>query len=97
MVVGTTDKALWEKAYELEKSSEEKDSKVHHPSYYNEGEIECIDAVEAAIKNKTGLEAFCTANIIKYLWRYEGKGGREDVQKAQWYLTKLLTILNDKK
>lgn len=67
-----------------------------NPSHYKQGEIECIDALEAATVNKTGIEAVCTANIIKYLWRYENKNGIEDVKKAEWYLKKLLNQLEEK-
>ena len=36
------------------------------------------------------MDAICTANIIKYLWRCEEKGGLEDLKKAQWYLSKMI-------
>jgi hypothetical protein len=29
---------------------------------------------------------------IAYLWRYEKKGGVEDLKKAQWYLKRLIAI-----
>jgi len=64
-----------------------------NPDHYKQGEIECIDAIEAAVVNKMGIEAVCTANIIKYLWRYENKNGVEDVEKARWYTNKLITHL----
>lgn len=63
---------------------------VNHPSHYTQGKIECIDAIESATVNKTGLDAVCTANIIKYIWRCENKNGLEDLKKAQWYLEKLI-------
>lgn len=65
-------------------------TEVHHPEHYNQGNIECIDAITAATVNKTGIEAVCVANVIKYLWRYEKKGGKKDVEKAKWYLDRLL-------
>jgi hypothetical protein len=61
-----------------------------NPSHYKHGEVECIDALKAATLNKIGIEAVCVANIIKYLWRYEYKGGIDDVRKAQWYLNRLI-------
>jgi len=61
-----------------------------NPSHYKQGKVECIEALEAATVNKTGLDAICTANIIKYLWRCEEKGGVEDLKKAQWYLQKMI-------
>ena len=67
-----------------------------NPSHYKQGKVECIDAIESATVNKTGLEAVCVANVIKYLWRYEAKNGLEDVRKAQWYLAKLIDYLEAK-
>ena len=64
-----------------------------NPSHYKNGAVECIDALEAATVGKTGIEAVCTSNVIKYLWRYEAKNGLEDVKKAKWYLDKLIEKL----
>lgn len=65
---------------------------VNHPSHYTNGKVECIDAIESASVGKTGIEAVCVANVIKYLWRYEDKNGLEDIKKAQWYLNKLIEV-----
>lgn len=67
------------------------------PSHYNQGSIECIDAIESSMS----VAAFCgflKANCIKYLWRYEHKNGLEDLQKAEWYLQRLINTqkTNDK-
>lgn len=70
---------------------------VNHPSHYCQGGIECIDALKAATVGKTGIEAVCVANVIKYLWRYEEKNGIEDVNKAQWYINRLIQELKEKK
>lgn len=70
---------------------------VNHPSHYTQGGIECIDALKAATVGKTGIEAVCVANAIKYLWRYEEKNGLEDVKKAQWYINRLIQELEEKK
>jgi hypothetical protein len=69
-----------------------------NPSHYKQGEVECIDALKAATVNKIGIEAVCVANVIKYLWRFEYKGGIDDVRKAQWYLNRLIEEMenNDK-
>lgn len=66
---------------------------INHPSHYMSGEIECIDALEAATEGLTGGEAFCTANAIKYLWRWKRKNGAEDLQKAKWYIDRILAKL----
>lgn len=68
---------------------------VNHPSHYTQGGIECIDALKAATVSKTGIEAVCTANAIKYLWRYEEKNGIEDVKKARWYIDRLIKELEN--
>lgn len=68
---------------------------VDHPDHYKQGVVECIDALAAATVNKTGIEAVCVANVIKYLWRYELKNGEEDVKKAQWYLNRLVAELEN--
>lgn len=69
---------------------------IHHsdpvnPQHYRQGGIECIDALAAATVNLSGIEAVCTANAIKYLWRWKQKNGVEDLKKAQWYINKLIT------
>lgn len=69
---------------------------VNSPSHYTQAGIECIDAITAAVSGKTGIEAVCVANVIKYLWRYELKNGVEDVKKAQWYLNRLVSELDSK-
>jgi hypothetical protein len=61
---------------------------VNHPPHYNQGSIECIDAIKAA--TGSGFVKYCTGNVIKYLWRYDNKGGLEDLKKAAWYLDRLI-------
>lgn len=64
--------------------------KVNHPPHYTAGKVECIDALEAATIGLQGIEAVCTANAIKYLWRWKMKNGVEDLRKTEWYLSKLI-------
>lgn len=64
-----------------------------NPQHYKNGAIEAIDAIEAATIQKSGLEAVCVSHIIRYLWRYESKGGLTDVQKARWYCEKLIETM----
>lgn len=66
---------------------------VQHPQHYNQGGIECIDAIKAATVGKTGIQAFCVGNAIKYLWRYEEKNGLQDVEKAKCYIERLIKEL----
>jgi len=68
-----------------------------NPPHYKKGDVECIDAIASATVGKTGIEAVCVANVIKYLWRYEDKGGAIDVEKSLWYLNKLVETLKNEK
>ena len=72
---------------------ENKDN-VNHPSHYTTGNIECIDALKAATVGLEGIEAVCTANVIKYFWRWKHKNGVEDIKKAIWYAERLIEELN---
>lgn len=65
---------------------------VNHPKHYASASngIECIDAIEAATERLLGLEAVCTGNVLKYIWRWKDKNGVEDLKKAKWYLEKLI-------
>jgi len=66
---------------------------VNHPTHYTAGGIECIEALGAATAPLLGIEAVCTANAIKYLWRWKNKNGVEDLQKAIWYIDHLIKKL----
>ena len=65
---------------------------VNSPPHYNQAGIECIDSIQAATDE--GYEYYLQGNIIKYLWRYRYKNGVEDLEKAQWYLEKLIEEKN---
>ena len=64
-------------------------SGVYSPDHYNQGEIECIDAIESALTPEE-FEGFCKGNIVKYVWRENHKGGADDLRKAAWYLDRLI-------
>lgn len=62
-----------------------------NPAHYKKsGRIECIEAIESATADMSGLDAVCVANVIKYVWRHKSKNGIEDLKKAQWYLQRLI-------
>jgi len=67
--------------------------KVNHPSHYTQGKVECIDAIESATTDLTGIVAVCVANVIKYVWRFALKNGTEDLDKADFYLQKLRQLI----
>ena len=62
--------------------------KVNHPSHYNKGNIEVIDAIE-----DWGL-GFNDGNAVKYIARHSHKvNPKEDIKKAIWYLNRHLQML----
>ena len=63
---------------------------VNSPPHYNKYGVECIEAIQSATGE--GYEYYLQGNIIKYLWRYRYKNGVQDLEKAQWYLTRLIEI-----
>lgn len=67
---------------------------VNRPAHY-QGKVECIDAIESAVEGLEGLEAVCTANVIKYVWRWKKKNKAEDIRKAIWYANKLLSVIEN--
>ena len=61
---------------------------INSPEHYR-GQIECIDAIQAALTPEE-FRGFCKGNLIKYVWRERRKGGNESLEKAQWYVHRLL-------
>jgi hypothetical protein len=61
---------------------------VNHPPHYNQGGIECIEAIKAALGD--GFADYLRGNVMKYLWRCDHKGGVEDLKKAAWYLDRAI-------
>lgn len=59
---------------------------VNHPSHYNYGEIEVIDFIEQVTQHYNANVAYHIGNAIKYLSRSPHKNGKEDIQKAKWYI-----------
>ena len=76
----------------LQDLPEVKHDVVNHPNHYTNGNIECIDAIQASMSIEA-FAGFLKGNIIKYMWRYEHKNGIEDLKKAQWYQKKLIELL----
>jgi len=60
-----------------------------NPLHYKQGNVECIDAIEAAL-GANEFVGYCLGNSMKYMWRYKHKDGVEDLRKAQWYLNRAI-------
>ena len=63
---------------------------VNHPEHY-QGKHECIDEM-VALFGVEAVKAFCRCNVYKYRFRSNRKGGQEDIDKADWYLEKLMEL-----
>ena len=66
----------------------EQHDNVNHPAHYKQGDIECIDAIKAALTPEE-FRGYLKGNVIKYTWRERMKGNIESLKKAAWYLRRL--------
>ena len=66
-------------------------SAIFNPEHYTQGKIECIDAIESALTPEE-FRGYCKGNIMKYVWREQHKGGVESLEKAAWYLERMLPL-----
>ena len=61
---------------------------VNKPKHYTYGDIEVIDFIEQVTKDYKPELAFSIGNAIKYISRANHKNGKEDLDKARWYLNR---------
>ena len=67
-------------------------SNINHPTHYNMGKIEVIDAIESWDFG----EGFCRGNAIKYIARAGRKNSEteiDDLKKALWYIQREIARL----
>jgi hypothetical protein len=68
---------------------------VESPPHYNNGSIECIEAIEAML-SKDEYIGYLRGNALKYMWRFRCKSKPfEDLRKARWYEERLMKFLLD--
>lgn len=65
---------------------------VNKPSHYNQEGIEAIKYIKQQVPD---FSSYLEGNLLKYIHRWKYKNGVEDLQKAQWYLDRLLEELSD--
>lgn len=71
-----------------------KEDMVNHPKHYRtKNGLEVIDIIDAVTEDLSGEESYCIGNCIKYISRYKKKNGIEDLQKAEWYLKRVIKKL----
>lgn len=64
---------------------------VSHPSHYETGKFECIEVMQEVFGTEA-VQNFCVCNAFKYLYRHRRKNGKEDIEKARWYINKYLEL-----
>ena len=78
-----------ERNYNILFGDKESDN-VNHPEHY-QGKNECID-VMVAMFGVDAVKHFCMCNAYKYRFRADKKNGAEDIEKAEWYESKLIEL-----
>lgn len=65
---------------------------VNSPAHYKAENFECIDVIKHVLSHEE-FAGYCKGNVIKYMYRHNYKGNTEqDLQKAYWYLSKVLNV-----
>lgn len=75
-----------------EKESEAKTDYDHPQRYTGEDGKDLIDRMEEGLINEKQTRGFLKGNILKYVTRYEDKGGMDDLIKANEYLRRLIAF-----
>lgn len=85
----------WEVKRPFHLSSVNSEDRVNSPSHYTNGSQEAIDIIEETIEAAPSVKAgFLQGQVLKYLLRVWLKDNPlEDLRKAQWYLTRLISAL----
>jgi len=66
---------------------------VNRPEHYNNGGMECIDAIKGMLTHDEYI-GYLRGNALKYNWRCRYKGKPiEDLRKARWYEERLISYM----
>ena len=61
---------------------------VARPAHYqSEDGIEAIDVIKAFVPDP---HSYYMGNVLKYVMRHLQKNGKQDLEKAQWYLNEMI-------
>ena len=63
----------------------EEEDMVNHPNHYTNSGIECIHEM-ILLFGIAETKSFCKLNAHKYRKRAMDKGGRQDMEKSDWYI-----------
>lgn len=65
-----------------------------NPNHYKRYKLEMIDNMQNSMTHDEFI-GWLKGNIMKYISRFQDKNGVTDLEKAQWYLTKLVEVVAD--
>lgn len=79
--------------------SDRGDDVVDHPAHYNEYEgFEVINVIEQITPKYDERVGYHIGNALKYIMRAPFKGKTvEDLEKAQWYLNRAISLMKEDK
>lgn len=84
---------FWNEAMERSSGSILREAEAIRPNYYKRDGLECYD-VQRASMGLVKYQGYLEGCAQKYLWRWEQKNGKQDLQKAVEYLSKLIETLD---
>lgn len=67
---------------------------VNNPSHYKQFSREVIDTMQG-MSTPEEFKGHLKLTAIKYISRYQGKNGVEDLSKAVWYIEKLKEVVEN--
>lgn len=63
------------------------DDEINSPSHYHGQTMDVIDVIDDFLTPKM-IEGYLIGSVLKYVLRYQKKGGVQSLKKAQWYLNR---------
>ena len=87
------EKEFFEKLEKERKEGRKMTTEYNHPQRYTgEDGKDLIDRMEEGLITEDQTRGFLKGNILKYVTRYEDKGGMDDLIKANEYLRRLIAF-----
>ena len=65
--------------------------KINKPNHYHKNNIDVIKFSELQF-SKLELQGFYRINVLKYVTRFDRKNKVEDLEKAKFYINKLIDL-----
>jgi len=64
------------------------------PEYYTKGGMDVLNIMRLKF-SKEQVKGFLIGCVLKYIFRYQNKNGKEDLIKIKWYIEELIKEEND--